>query len=59
MEICIAIRMGKKVMAVTRKESCYCMEMTNPNILQGAEATSGTDIMEYRYGELLLNVAEC
>ena len=33
--------------------------MSNPNILQGAESPSGTDITEYRIGELLLNVAEC
>lgn len=41
------------------KSRAIVWKMTNPNILQGAEATSGTDILEYRYGELLLNVAEC
>ncbi|WP_288242679.1 RagB/SusD family nutrient uptake outer membrane protein [uncultured Bacteroides sp.] len=41
------------------KSRAIVWKMSNPNILQGAESTSGTDIMEYRYGELLLNVAEC
>ena len=41
------------------KSRAIVWKMTNPKLLQGAEATRGTDFMEYRYGELLLNVAEC
>lgn len=33
--------------------------MSDPKTAIGAENSSSTDIMEYRYGELLLNVAEC
>lgn len=34
-------------------------KMSNPNADSTAFAFSGTDIFEYRYGELLLNIAEC
>ena len=33
--------------------------MSNPNVPVGSESTNGTDILEYRYAEILLNVAEC
>ena len=34
-------------------------KMSNPNADSTAFAFSGTDIFEYRFGELLLNIAEC
>lgn len=34
-------------------------KMSNPTASTGALAFSGTDIFEYRYAELLLNIAEC
>ena len=34
-------------------------KMSNPNAAVATMAYSGTDIMEYRYAELLLNIAEC
>jgi hypothetical protein len=34
-------------------------KMSNPNADSTAFAFSGTDIFDYRYGELLLNIAEC
>jgi len=34
-------------------------KMSNPNADSLALAFSGTDIFEYRFGELLLNIAEC
>ena len=34
-------------------------KMSNPNADSTAFAYSGTDIFEYRYAELLLNIAEC
>lgn len=34
-------------------------KMSNPNASADALAFSGTDIFEYRYAELLLNIAEC
>jgi len=41
------------------KSRAIVWKMADPAIAVGAEGTSGTDVMEYRYGELLLNVAEC
>ena len=41
------------------KSRAIVWKMSNPNLGIGAEESSGTDVMEYRYGELLLNVAEC
>lgn len=41
------------------KSRAIVWKMSDPTTAKGAESTSGTDIMEYRYGELLLNVAEC
>lgn len=34
-------------------------KMSNTTVAKSAFATSGTDIFEYRYTELLLNIAEC
>jgi starch-binding outer membrane protein, SusD/RagB family len=34
-------------------------KMSNPNADNTGFAFSGTDILDYRYGELLLNIAEC
>lgn len=41
------------------KSRALVWKMANPAIAAGSESTSGTDILEYRYAELLLNVAEC
>jgi len=41
------------------KSRALVWKMSNPSVAAGSEGTSGTDIMEYRYAELLLNVAEC
>lgn len=41
------------------KSRALVWKMSDPNIPAGSESTAGTDIMEYRYAELLLNVAEC
>ncbi len=42
-----------------KKSRAIVWKMANPAIGVGGEATGGTDIMEYRYSEILLNVAEC
>ncbi|MDR2147286.1 MAG: RagB/SusD family nutrient uptake outer membrane protein [Tannerella sp.] len=34
-------------------------KMSNPSVPQLQESRGGTDILDYRFGELLLNVAEC
>ncbi|MFR7464757.1 MAG: RagB/SusD family nutrient uptake outer membrane protein [Phocaeicola vulgatus] len=41
------------------KSRALVWKMSDPNIAIGSESDSGTDVMEYRYGELLLNLAEC
>ena len=41
------------------KSRALVWKMSDPNIAIGSESISGTDVMEYRYGELLLNLAEC
>lgn len=45
--------------AAQGKSRAIVWKMADPATAIGAESTSRTDIMEYRYGELLLNVAEC
>ena len=44
---------------VSGKSRAIVWKMSDPKTAIGAENSSSTDIMEYRYGELLLNVAEC
>ena len=41
------------------KSRAIVWKMTNPAVKLGNESTNGTDILEYRYAELLLNIAEC
>lgn len=41
------------------KSPAYVRKMSDPNADQDALKYSGTDIYEYRYAELLLNIAEC
>lgn len=42
-----------------KKGRAIVWKMSDPTVAAGSESTASTDIMEYRYGELLLNVAEC
>lgn len=42
-----------------KKSRAIVWKMSDPNIPIGSESTSGTDILEYRYAEILLNIAEC
>lgn len=42
-----------------KKSRALIWKMSSANVAPGYESTSGTDIMEYRFGELLLNIAEC
>lgn len=37
----------------------YCRKFVNPNILKGSVDKVGTDWMEIRFAEVLLNLAEC
>lgn len=41
-----------------KKSKAIVWKMSNPNVSQGSEDYSGTDILEYRYAEILLNIAE-
>jgi len=41
------------------KSRAIVWKMTNPNVAVGNEGLVGTDIIEYRYAEILLNIAEC
>ena len=41
------------------KSRAIVWKMTNPNVAVGSEGLVGTDIIEYRYAEILLNIAEC
>lgn len=41
-----------------KKSRAIVWKMSDPNVPVGSESTSGTDILEYRYAEILLNVAE-
>ncbi|WP_294069708.1 RagB/SusD family nutrient uptake outer membrane protein [Proteiniphilum sp. UBA1028] len=42
-----------------KKSRAIVWKMSDPNVPVGSESVSGTDILEYRYAEILLNVAEC
>jgi hypothetical protein len=42
-----------------KKSRAIVWKMSDPNVPVGGESTAGTDIIEYRYAEILLNVAEC
>ena len=42
-----------------KKSRAVVWKMSDPNVPRSGESTAGTDIMEYRYAEILLNVAEC
>lgn len=42
-----------------QKSRAIVWKMSDPSIAIGSESTSGTDILEYRYAEILLNIAEC
>lgn len=41
------------------KSRAIVWKMSNPAVSKGNESTAGTDILEYRYAEILLNIAEC
>lgn len=41
-----------------KKSRAIVWKMSDPAIPVGSESTSGTDILEYRYAEILLNIAE-
>lgn len=42
-----------------QKSKALVWKMANPNVADGSVQYSGASILEYRYGELLLNLAEC
>lgn len=42
-----------------KKSRAIVWKMSDPNVPIGGESTGGTDILEYRYAEILLNIAEC
>jgi hypothetical protein len=42
-----------------KKSKAVVWKMSNPNVAVGGEDFAGTDILEYRYAEILLNIAEC
>lgn len=42
-----------------KKSRAVVWKMSDPNVPVGGESTAGTDILEYRYAEILLNIAEC
>lgn len=42
-----------------KKSRALVWKMSNDAVKVGGEQTSGTDIMEYRFAEILLNIAEC
>jgi hypothetical protein len=42
-----------------KKSKALVWKMSNPNVPIGGEDFAGTDILEYRYAEILLNIAEC
>ena len=41
-----------------KKSRAIVWKMSDPNVPVGSESVSGTDILEYRFAEILLNVAE-
>lgn len=45
--------------AARQKSKAIVWKMSNPNVEAGTVEFSGASILEYRYGELLLNLAEC
>ena len=42
-----------------KKSKAIVWKMSDPTVPVGSEDYAGTDILEYRYAELLLNIAEC
>ena len=42
-----------------KKSRALIWKMSSSNVAPGYESTSSNDIMEYRFGEVLLNIAEC
>lgn len=42
-----------------KKSRAVVWKMSDPAVPAGSEGAVGTDILEYRYAEILLNVAEC
>lgn len=42
-----------------KKSRAIVWKMSDPKVTTGSESTQGTDILEFRYAELLLNLAEC
>lgn len=42
-----------------RKSKAIVWKMSDPTVPVGSEDYAGADILEYRYAELLLNIAEC
>lgn len=45
--------------AAKQKSKAIVWKMANPNVEAGSVEFSGASILEYRYAELLLNLAEC
>jgi hypothetical protein len=45
--------------ASTGRSRALVWKMTNPKVERQKESTAGTDVIYYRYAEILLNVAEC
>jgi len=41
-----------------KKSRAIVWKVSDPNIAVGSESTGGTDLIEYRYAEILLNIAE-
>jgi hypothetical protein len=41
-----------------KKSKAIVWKMSDKNVAKGSETYAGTDIMEYRYAEILLNIAE-
>ncbi len=50
---------SKQDAGAVAKSRAIVWKMSNPAIQAGSESTAGTNVLEYRYAELLLNVAEC
>lgn len=42
-----------------KKSKAIVWKMSDPSVGVGGEDFAGTDILEYRYAEILLNIAEC
>jgi hypothetical protein len=41
------------------KSRAIVWKMSDPTVAREAESTAGTDVINYRYAEILLNIAEC